>query len=127
MTDPSGTTTYYYTGESLLSQESSPEGSLTYTYDKAGNLILGYRLPPNQPSTEHGKENARSASVPVQDRLKWEQLWEQNPAKHHEKPFYCAQGNARKANYLAVLERSAGSRFKSWAAHHYSSNCLRCR
>lgn len=30
------------------------------------------------------------------------------------------QGSGRRTNYIAFLEQSAGSRFKSWAAHHLS-------
>jgi RHS repeat-associated protein len=38
MTDASGTTTYIYDDHDRLSQKQTPQGTLTYTYDPAGNV-----------------------------------------------------------------------------------------
>jgi YD repeat-containing protein len=38
MTDASGTTTYNYDGMDRLTSKQTPEGTLSYTYDAAGNL-----------------------------------------------------------------------------------------
>jgi RHS repeat-associated protein len=40
MTDASGTTTYSYDSMDRLSSKATPEGTLSYTYDAAGNLAL---------------------------------------------------------------------------------------
>ena len=39
MTDGSGTTTYTYDNQHRLTQKSTPQGALNYTYDAAGNLL----------------------------------------------------------------------------------------
>jgi RHS repeat-associated protein len=39
MTDPSGTTNYYYDSRDRLTTKAAPEGILTYSYDTAGNLL----------------------------------------------------------------------------------------
>ena len=48
MTDASGTTTYSYDSMDRLTTKATPEGTLSYTYDAAGNLAS---IASNRPAT----------------------------------------------------------------------------
>lgn len=69
MTDASGTTTYLYDSLDRLSSKATPEGTLSYTYDGAGNLTSMTSSNANGTSVSYTYDNLNRLSTVVDGRL----------------------------------------------------------
>jgi RHS repeat-associated protein len=69
MTDASGTTTYSYDAMDRLTQRATPEGTLTYTYDSAGNLASMASNHANGVSVAYTYDTLNRLSTVVDNRL----------------------------------------------------------
>jgi RHS repeat-associated protein len=69
MTDASGTTTYSYDNLHRLTQKSTPQGALNYTYDAAGNLLSTQSSNVNGVSVNYTYDVLNRLSTVVDNRL----------------------------------------------------------
>ena len=69
MTDASGTTTYTYDNLHRLTQKSTPQGALNYTYDAAGNLLSTVSSNTNGVSVNYTYDALNRISTVTDNRL----------------------------------------------------------
>jgi YD repeat-containing protein len=69
MTDASGTTTYSYDNLERLTRKATPEGTLSYTYDAAGNLATMTSSNTNGASVAYTYDDLNRLSTVVDNRL----------------------------------------------------------
>jgi RHS repeat-associated protein len=69
MTDASGTTTYSYDDHDRLISKATPQGTLTYTYDAAGNVASMQSSNTNGVSVAYTYDNLNRLSTVVDNRL----------------------------------------------------------
>jgi RHS repeat-associated protein len=69
MTDASGITTYIYDDHDRLSQKQTPQGTLTYTYDSAGNVASMTSSNTNGVSVAYTYDNLNRLETVVDNRL----------------------------------------------------------